>query len=105
MGGSQLFENSIVNNLRQTFDISKDDSIAFKYIGIDLEQNSEKSVNINQASNVRSVNPIIIESSVKLDKNDPVTKEEKRQLRGAIGQMNWISGISRPDISFNVCES
>ena len=62
-------------------------------------------MNINQASYVKSINPIIIDSSRKSNKNDPVTREEKRQLRGAIGQMNWISGISRPDISFNVCKA
>ena len=104
-GGSKLFEETIISKLRHTFDISKEDSTAFKYIGIDLQQNSDKSVNINQASYVNSINPILIDSSRQLDKNDLITKEEKRQLRGAIGQMNWISGISRPDISFNVCEA
>ena len=104
-GGSKLFEDRIINKLRQTFDISKEDSTVFKYIGIDLQQSSDKSVNINQASYVKSINPIFIDSNRKNNKNDPVTREEKRQLRGAIGQMNWISGISRPDTCFNVCEA
>ena len=104
-GGSKLFEDRIINKLRQTFDISKEDSTVFKYIGIDLQQSSDKSVKINQASYVKSINPLLIDSSRKSNKNDPVTKEEKRQLRGAIGQMNWISGISRPDTCFSVCEA
>ena len=104
-GGSQLFEDTIITKLRETFDISKEDSIAFKYIGIDLRQSSDKSICINQASYVQSINPIVVDQSRRLNKKDSLTKTEIRQLRGAIGQMNWLSGISRPEISYDVCEA
>ena len=29
---------------------------------------------------------------------------ELKQLRGALGQLNWISGMTRPEVSFHVCE-
>ena len=34
-----------------------------------------------------------------------VTEEKKSFYRGAIGQLNWVTGISRPDISFAVWEA
>ena len=33
-----------------------------------------------------------------------LTEEETKQYRGIVGQLNWISTQTRPDISFDVCE-
>ena len=99
-GGSQTFEDKIIMKLRNIFDISKENSRIFKYIGIDLKQNSDFSVVINQSSYLKSVNPISISKERQLQKKEALTKVEKRQLRGAVGQLNWVSGISRPDIVF-----
>ena len=37
-------------------------------------------------------------------KNSLLSNEEKTSCRSAVGQLNWFVGISRPDISFSVCE-
>ena len=29
----------------------------------------------------------------------------RTKLRGALGRLNWLAGISRPEISFDVCEA
>ena len=43
-----------------------------------------------------------------IDKNrkdtDPISDAERTQLRAIIGQLNWIAGMSRPDLSFDVCK-
>ena len=39
------------------------------------------------------------------DCNSPLTKAERTQYRSAVGQLNWVACISRPDISFSVCEA
>ena len=31
--------------------------------------------------------------------------KEKTSYRSAVGQLNWAVGISRPDISFSICET
>ena len=45
---------------------------------------------------------------LKFQKKDPWTKLQVqlmiRTLRSADGQLNWLDGISRPEISFHVCE-
>ena len=40
-----------------------------------------------------------------MDKDASVTDHERAKLRSALGQVNWIAGISRPEISFDVCEA
>ena len=34
-----------------------------------------------------------------------MSNEEKTSYRSAVGQLNWVAEISRPDISFSVCEA
>ena len=36
------------------------------------------------------------------DCNSLLTEAERTKYRTAIGQLNWVAGISRPDISFSV---
>ena len=38
------------------------------------------------------------------EKNSLLSNEKKTSCRSAVGQLNWVAGISRPDISFPVCE-
>ena len=38
------------------------------------------------------------------DRNSPLTEAERTQYRSVVGQLNWVAGISRSDISFSVCE-
>ena len=39
-----------------------------------------------------------------MEKLEPVTETERKQLRAAIGQLSWAACITRPDISFSVCQ-
>ena len=54
---------------------------------------------------MNSVGAIPISRERLLQKSESVNDVEMRQLRGAIGQLNWLSCVSRPDISFSVCEA
>ena len=40
-----------------------------------------------------------------LGKAASVTDDETKKLRSALGQLNWLAGISRPEISFDICEA
>ena len=37
------------------------------------------------------------------DKNSELNRKEKRLLRGAAGQLNWVASQTRPDIAFDAC--
>ena len=41
----------------------------------------------------------------KNDRNISLTKGERTLYKSIVGQLNWVAGISRPDINFAVCES
>ena len=103
-GGSKWFEENVIEKLRQIFNIGCENSSAFKYIGIDLVQKSDFSVSVNQESYIKSIEPISLERSRQLQKDEVVTEKEKSKLRSLVGQLNWITGISRPDIGFGVCQ-
>ena len=103
-GGTKSFEVSVVEKLRHIFQVGCEHSSAFKYIGIDLVQQRDFSIVINQDSYVKSVDPIVMDRSRQLQKDGIITDQERTKLRRLIGQLNWITGISRPDIGFGVCQ-
>ena len=39
------------------------------------------------------------------DQNTTLTEAERTQYGRAVDQLNWIAGISRPDISYSVCKA
>ena len=40
-----------------------------------------------------------------LDKPESVNDDERTKWRSALGQLNWLAGISHPEISFDGCEA
>ena len=39
------------------------------------------------------------------DHNSLLTEAERTEYRSAIGKLNWVAVISKPDISFSVCKA
>ena len=89
--------------LRKIFKIGKEVDTAFKYIGIEMNQ-GWREITIRQDAYISSINEINIDFSLGLDKDRPVCVEEKKHFRSVVGQLAWSSSITRPDISFLVCE-
>ena len=102
-GGTKQFENAI-ENLKKTFQVGTENSVTFQYIGIHLHQDEDKSITINQESYIKTINPIIISNEQKRNSQCLLQRGEVTLLRGAIGRLNWVAGITRPEISFYTCE-
>lgn len=101
--GSEVFKTCVVDKLTEVLVIGKTCSEAFKYIGIDMKQNNaNKSITISQDSYIKSIKPIELEGSRLLEKDSPLNEKEITLLRGAIGQLNWLACVSRPDVAFDV---
>ena len=78
---------------------------AFTYVGIGLKQNSNVLVKIGQNSYIDSIQErALLKERTKVYKNS-LTPGEKTLYRSIVGQLNWVAGISQPDISFAVYES
>lgn len=99
--GSDNFKQKIIRNLRITFNIGKEETEGFKYLGLQMEQNNE-AVTLNQ--NIYIENLKLIDIEPRQDKTTSLNARQKDILRQKIGQLLWIGNNSRPDASFMICQ-
>ena len=97
--GNVWFENSVINKLKNTFEISNEEENVFCYLGLNLSHDKE-GYYMDQINYVHNLKPIEIEECRKFSKDAAVTESELKQIRSRIGQLNWLSGQTRPDLSF-----
>ena len=90
--------------MKETFHFGAENSQSFDYIGIKLNQREDGSITISQEAYTSSLQPIILDENTKRNKNMSLDKKHVTALRGAIGKLNWLAGMSRPEISFDVSE-
>ena len=102
-GGEPEFE-TVIDEIRKKFQIGKEFTEAFTYLGMNLKQNQDKSIIIDQDSYIASIEPIAISSQDSKEPSKLLSEHQKSLLRGLIGQLNWIAGITRPEIRFQVSE-
>ena len=101
--GSEMFENSIISQLKGIFKISKEDTKAFRYLGIDLKQENDKIV-ISQKEYTSSIQPITVPKLPESNQHEIVQDPKfHKAFRGIVGQISWAAGVTRPDAAFNAC--
>ena len=69
-GGSDLFEEKVINKLKQKFQISDENNQTFKYIGLEVKQTDEEIV-IQQKKYLSELSYIEIS-----DKLEPLNKKQ-----------------------------
>ena len=99
--GTSLFKEKVMRSLGQHFKVGKQQEGVFKYIGLDM-CNTDKGLFIQQQSYVDEMKPMEISTKRKQDRQAFLNKEEIRKFRGKVGQLNWISTQSRPDVTYDV---
>ena len=101
--GSQEFENSVVNGIRSTFAIGREVSHedgAFPYIGIELS-NIGGVILLSQKTYIKNLNAITVDKERMMERDEPVTSQERDALQSKIGQILWVARQSRPDVIFD----
>ena len=98
--GSHDFQEKVIKTLKSVFKISKESKKAFRYLGIDLNQ-QQTFLLLGQNSYIDSLEPILLPKS--LDKDADVDHDLRRSFKALVGQINWACGTSRPDSSFDGC--
>ena len=98
--GTELFKSGIICALQDSLSFGSQENTAFRYLGIDLRQHEDFSIELSQSSFAKSIQSI--ECPAGLSKDQPAPDDLKAALRAVIGKLNWISLISRPEISFEV---
>ena len=100
--GNENFCTKVINSLKLVFKISKEHNTAFKYLGINVRITKDAAF-IDQNSYTNSLLPIAVSSQLKQNKDESLNEKEMQDLRSIIGQINWLAGVSRPDLSFENC--
>ena len=63
-GGTKQFENNIISKLKNIFKFGTEDCEAFTYVGIDLKQNPDFSIDISQNDYIKSISEIYIPTDI-----------------------------------------
>ena len=101
-GGNQSFEDEVVTSIRSYFNVGKEETEAFKYLGIELEHKKGQ-IRMNQQKYIDGISFIDISKSRAPMKEAPLNDDERHILRSKIGQILWVAKQSRPDVIFDVC--
>ena len=70
----------------------------FTFTGLHIQQHQDYSITVDQTKYVKAIEPIHINSQRRHDPQQPVTEDERQQLRGLIGSLQYASTNSRPDL-------
>ena len=104
LGGNEEF-GKLIKELKRAFKVSHEHDMVFKYVGVNVVQAPNKTVKIDQNSYVESIESMPISFERSKVKHSSLQKNEWTLLRSKIGQLNWLSRMSRPDIAFQVCQA
>ena len=96
--GTPEFFRKVMDQICVKFKISKREHGSFKYTGVNVRQEGNEIV-IDQLDYAESL--VEIEVNPKDENKRPLTKEEYKKFRGVTGKLNWLSEMTRPDLSYD----
>ena len=99
LAGNDLFENEIKCNLKEMFQLSKIEGNAFKFCGCNIRSKPDGSMELDQNDYIESLEELEVPRG---DDTDELSKVEIKSVRKKIGELLWVSLMTRPDISFDV---
>ena len=99
MLGNQTFKQLVKNKLARMFQFSKIEERKFKYLGCEIEKLGNGNISLNQNKYIENIPDV----SVPLKKNSlKANEKEKKLIRSVVGELLWVSLMTRPDLSFEV---
>ena len=100
--GSEHFITSVVQPIRNQFNLSREHDRLFKFLGVKMHESNDK-ISLNQIQYINSIEPILVNNITQKIKEE-INRGEARQLKGLVGQLQWVAKQTRPDISFAACQ-
>ena len=100
--GSERFLSRVMDKFKTTFQISRNEAQAFKYLGIQMRQKTD-CVEMNQNEYLESISPDLVSKEKMIDKERFANEIEKRAFKQGVGQIGWMVSISKPEAAFSYC--
>ena len=97
--GDDVFKHEVEEKLQETFIFSKIEEGCFKYCGCRISAKEDGSIELDQNEYVKVLEKIP-EMEGSLDRI--LTEKERKAVRAKIGEILWISLMTRPDLSYDV---
>ena len=101
VAGSTKFHQIIVKKILNQYDISKHVTGNFKYIGMNISQDKDF-ITVDQFDYAEKIRIVDLDMKRRLQKDSPLTSEEKTAYLSLLGKISWLSYISRPDLKWDV---
>ena len=98
--GSELFKNTVIQHLRDKFNLSSENDSDFMFLGIKINQTND-AIQMNQNHYIDELGTMPLTNNIP---DRALTRGECRQLKGLVGQLQWVSKQTRPDIAFSTCQ-
>ena len=99
--GGESFGTQIMKRFSESFRIGNIESKSFTYLGIKINSFSD-GITIDQIQYTKSLDHM--EEEKGKTTNNSLCNEENNQVKAKIGQLNWLSTHTRPDIAFEVSD-
>ena len=96
--GRDDFHKKVTDPLQEVYDFGKVDNHKYRFTGVDIKETSE-GIEVNQRTYCDSLQEIKIENG--RDNDRPLTVQEYKEFRGAIGKLNWLQESTRLDLSYD----
>ena len=99
MAGNSEFESIVVDQLRKHFKFSKIEKKQFKYLGCDIQKLPSGNISLNQNEYIQNIKEVTVPSGRNSCK---VNDLERKEIRRVVGELLWVSLMTRPDLSFDI---
>ena len=100
-GGTAKFKKAIIQKILDKYQISKQSSQSFVYLGWNVVQD-EEGISMDQREYCKGILPVLPLPKKKDD--ELLSADEKNSYQGLLGKLNWLACQSRPDLKYDVLE-
>ena len=100
LAGDNIFEKDISSKLQKIFKFSKVENDSFKYCGCNVTVKKDGTIELDQNDYIDRLEELRFDDNAR--DAEELSKQEIKSVRGKIGELLWISLMTRPDLSFDV---
>ena len=101
--GTTKFIKNVIQKLTKKFVISRLHSGTFQYLGWNITQ-YEDHIKVHQNTYAETIKSVKVDSQRKLQPDEYLDKDEVKQFQKLLGQLLWLSGQTRPDLTYETLE-